>query len=44
MNLLDDLYFWLLDKILRFSMRICSWVDEVTGLDRKVREEEDDEH
>lgn len=44
MKWLDDLYFYFLDKFLRISLRICTWIDEVTGLDQKVREEESDEH
>ena len=35
MNLLDDLYFYLLDKFLRISLRICSWIDDALGFDIK---------
>ena len=33
MNFLDDLYFYLWDKFLRISLRICSWIDDALGCD-----------
>ena len=35
MNLLDDLYFYLWDKFLRISLRICGWIDDALGFDIK---------
>lgn len=35
MNLLDDLYFYLWDKFLRISLRICGWIDDTLGLEVK---------
>lgn len=31
MKLLDDLYFYLWDKFLRFSLWICRWIDDIAG-------------
>ena len=35
MNFLDDLYFYLWDKFLRISLRICGWIDDALGFDIK---------
>lgn len=50
MKLLDDLYFYLWDKFLRFSVWICDRIDELAGFgipngeDDEDMEEENDEH
>lgn len=45
MKLLDDLYFYLRDKFLRFSLWICDQIEGLTGFDKRPSEEEgNDEH
>lgn len=43
MKLLDDLYFYLWDKFLRFSLWICDKIDGLTGLDKRPSEEEEND-